>query len=96
MGFKSLGVLQISNLLKGSCIFVELPLRSSVFCTSRRALLHTNRYVGNGPMTCSIIAEFPVQVCWSILCIESLCKITFLLVFAVRDRTLYPQTLHPG
>jgi len=42
MGFKSLEILQISNLLKGSCIFVELPFRSSVFCTSRKALLRTN------------------------------------------------------
>lgn len=45
MGFKSLEVLQTSNLPKGGCIFVELPLRSSVFCTSRRALLLTNQHV---------------------------------------------------
>lgn len=51
MGFKSLEVLQISNLLKGSCIFVELPLRSSVFCTSRKALLRLNSYMVNRPAT---------------------------------------------
>lgn len=65
MGFKSLEVLQNYEIQKGSCIFVELPLRSSVFCTSRRALLRTNWYMANRPVIFSMTAELTLQVCWA-------------------------------